>query len=70
MASYREKSKHPQGRPWLARVQKAGKRKNLGYFATMDEALEVEDKFRQENGMGDTSYLGRFNIKTQYRSAS
>jgi hypothetical protein len=69
MASYRAVSKHPLGKPWLARVQKAGKRHDLGYFETEDEALEVEEGFRKANGMGDTSHLGRANMKIQYRSS-
>jgi hypothetical protein len=70
MASYKVLSKHPVGRPWLARVQKAGKRQNLGYFATEQEALKAEAKFRAENGMADTVHLGRANVKPQYRSGS
>jgi hypothetical protein len=52
----------------LARVQKAGKRKNLGYFPTEEEALQAEEDYRKDNGMGDTSHLGRANVKLQYRS--
>lgn len=67
MASLKVCSKHPKGKPWLARVQKAGKRVNLGYYASEEEALAVEADFRVANGMADTTHLGVANIKRHFR---
>lgn len=42
-------SRHPKGRPWLARVQIGGQRENLGYFPTKEEAERVELEYKLEH---------------------
>lgn len=46
MPTYCAKTTHPKGRPWVARVKVKGKSFNLGYYATDDEALFMEQDFR------------------------
>ena len=44
-----DKSKHnfPKGKPWVARVKVQGRSFHLGYYATSDEALFMEQDFRE-----------------------
>lgn len=56
MASDKTNSKHPEGKPFLARVQRDRFRHNLGYFHTREEARNVEEAFKVIGVEGPTRY--------------
>lgn len=47
-------------KPWKAHVKLRGKDRFLGYFATREEAVAVENRFRREKGLAERD--GRFVI--------